>query len=137
MVRPLPRHSLLLTQWLLLGAALIILGSGTGYGLYNERQRIQEREEGWLLAMSHVMQLSVEQNLGSINRALGILIGELKNPKTHDDFNQHLFSLTEAMPSVHSIQVHDATGKILYSSQQILLHARELDPFVWTGFSCR
>ena len=123
MVRPLPRHSLLLTQWLLLGAALIILGSGTGYGLYNERQRIQEREEGWLLAMSHVMQLSVEQNLGSINRALGILIGELKNPKTHDDFNQHLFSLTEAMPSVHSIQVHDATGKILYSSQQILLHA--------------
>ncbi len=124
MVRPLPGHSLLLTQWLLLGAALIILGSGTGYGLYNERQRIQAREEGWLLAMSRVMQLSVERNLIPVNHVLESLIEELKSRKSHDEFNRRLSSLTQAMPSVHSIQVHDASGKILYSSQPNLFSTK-------------
>ena len=116
MVHPAPKHNIVAAQWLLLAVAVAVLSLLTGYALYEERQRIREREEGWLLAMSRVMQLNIEQSLVSINKVLVVLAEELRSFHGESRLDDRLATLAKAMPGARSIQVYDASGRLQHSS---------------------
>jgi len=116
MAQPAPKHNIFAAQWLFLAVVVAVLSMLTGYALYEEHQRIREREEGWLLSMSRVMQLSVEQNLVSINKVLVMLADDLRDFHGKGRLDDRLAVLAKAMPGTRSIQIHDAVGRLQYSS---------------------
>jgi len=121
MPRSLPKHHLLLVQWLTLGFAVLIVGSAAGYDRYQERGRIEMREQERLLAISRVLQVNVEQNLTSINRVLAGLREELASGPVNARLGERLGALVEAMPSVRTIVMLDATGTARAASRPELV----------------
>ncbi|MDD5176041.1 MAG: diguanylate cyclase [Sterolibacterium sp.] len=115
------KHNPFFAQWLVLGVALLLLGGVAGYDLYLERGRIQRQEEERLLAMARVIQENVEHNLDSVNQALEDLRKELPARLPDTNLNQQLKTLTDAMPSVRTININDATGAIQASNRAELV----------------
>jgi len=115
------RHDPFLAQWLILGTALLMVGFAVGYGLYQERGRIETREQERLLAISRVIQENVEHNLVSVNRVLADLRKEVAADPVQAKFNERLATLTEAMPSVRTLLLLDGTGRVRASSRPELL----------------
>jgi diguanylate cyclase (GGDEF)-like protein/PAS domain S-box-containing protein len=115
------QHNPFLAQWLILGAALLMLGFAAGYDLYRERERIGKREQDRLLATSRVIQENVEQNLASVNRVLADLRDEATALPVQAKFNDRLATLAEAMPSVRTIVVFDAAGTVRAASHRALI----------------
>ena len=121
-MNPLHRqHNQFLVQWLTLATALLLLGLAIGYDLYQERGRVERREQERLLATSRVIQENVEQNLASVNRVLGDLRKEAAAGPVGAKFNERLVTLSDAMPSVRTILLLDRTGAIRAASRPELV----------------
>ena len=121
-MNPLHRqHNHFLAQWLILATALLLLGLAIGYDLYQERGRVEKREQDRLLATSRVIQENVEQNLASVNRVLADLRREAATAPVGAKFNERLVTLSDAMPSVRTILLLDRTGAIRAASRPELV----------------
>lgn len=114
------RHDPFLVQWLIFAMALLVLGVVVGYDLYQERSRVERREQDRLRAMSRIIQENVEQNLASINRVLADLRKEAQTAQASAKLDERLATLTEAMPSVRTILIFDRAGRIRATSRQEL-----------------
>lgn len=121
-MNPLHRqHNQFLVQWLTLATALLLLGLAIGYDLYQERGRVERREQERLLATSRVIQENVEQNLASVNRVLGDLRKEAATGPVGAKFNERLVTLSDAMPSVRTIVLLDRNGTVRAASRPELV----------------
>lgn len=113
-----------LTQWLWLGIALCILGILIVANLSLEHHRTTSREQDRLSAQTRVIAENMEQQLASANHALLSLrseIGYLIQPLDLSHVNQHVVSLSSAMPGIRTLSVLDAKGKMLASSRSELI----------------
>ncbi|MBI4985447.1 MAG: diguanylate cyclase [Rhodocyclales bacterium] len=122
MIWPYRRRNPFLAQWLILAIAVAILGLATGYDLHQERGRIEKREQDRLLAMSRVIQENLEQNLVSINEVLVALRREATTGPAGAKLNDRLAILAEAMPSVRTLTVLDAGGRVRAANRPELLN---------------
>ncbi|MDZ4251868.1 MAG: diguanylate cyclase [Sulfuritalea sp.] len=121
-MNPLHRqHNRFRAQWLILATALLLLGLAIGYDLYQERGRVERREQDRLLATSRVIQENVEQNLASVNRVLVDLRREAATAPVGAKFNERLVTLSEAMPSVRTLLLLDRTGAVRAASRPELV----------------
>lgn len=108
-------------HWLILGAALLVLGGAGVFYSFKEQQRTQSREEDRLLAQARVVQENVGQNLLAINQALHDVRGELPALHAGREFNLYLHTLTDAMPAIRTLAVLDAKGEITGTSRSELV----------------
>lgn len=121
MAAPRRHQNPFLAQWLILGTGLSLLGLTAGYDLYQERGRIEKREQERLLAASRVVQENIEHNLASINRVLVALRQEAAAGPASARLNQRLVTLVEAMPAVRTIIILDPAGGIKSASRPELI----------------
>src|ERR1035437_3528633 len=106
-----------LTQWLILGVALIYLGGAVGYNLILERERIQSGEEERLLTQARVIEENAVQNLKAINQVLVRLRKQSQQDTPGLDLNEYLKILVDAMPGVRTVAILDGKGNIRASNQ--------------------
>lgn len=112
---------LFLSQWLIFAVSAMVMAVLVGSALYAEHERVTKREEERLLASSRIIELNIEQNLTSVNQVLGQLAQAMGTQAPNAELNLRLRTLVEAMPSVRTINVHDLTGTIRWSSRQEVL----------------
>lgn len=124
MSSPNRQHNPFLAQWLILVMSLLVLGFAGGYDLYEERGRVEQREQERLLAMSRVIQENIEQNLASVNQALVGLRKEAMDGPLPAGFNKRLATLAEAMPSVRTLSILDMAGSLRASSRPELIGSK-------------
>jgi len=117
------KQSFLLTQWLILGVALLTLGGATGFNLYVERNRTESREQARLLTQAQVIQENLEQNLVAVSQVLADLRKETQTqqPKADTGLNGRLSMLSDAMPGVRTLLLLDGDGKVFASNRPELL----------------
>lgn len=125
MMHPDKRHNPFLAQWLIFVAAVLIVGIGTGYEIQQERVRVELREQERLLAMSRVIQVSVEENLDSINQVLASLSKDVASGQVNGGLDARLRTLADAMPGVRTLTIHNVSGRILYASRPELVGKNE------------
>ncbi len=118
---PLPARSPVLVQWLILGAALLLLGGAMALDLYQERERIQSREEARLLTQSRVVQENLGQALKAINSALLSLRGLVSDKPLPPAINEQLALLENAMPGVRTLNILDAAGNVRASNRPVVI----------------
>jgi PAS domain S-box-containing protein len=109
------------TQWLILGGALLTLGSATGLNLYLEYERTESREQERLMTQARVVQENIGLNLDSVNKVLADLSRQASKPDAIPQFDKHLQTLSDGMPGVRTLLVLDAQGTIRASSRPELL----------------
>ncbi len=112
-------HRRYLAQWLVLGVALAILGAYGGYVLLDERQRIDSGERARLVARATIVEKNLGRQLQAINSALEGVRSELPFWRLNgwSLAARRLSALSEAMTGVRSIQILDASGAVLASSE--------------------
>ena len=125
-------NPLFYAQWLLLAAALLILGGVIGWNLYSERNTIDAREREWLSTQAKVIDENLGRQLIATNSALDSIRNDLPNLKAQKDgkarVNHRLQAMREAMPGIRALTIFDAGGT---------LTARSPDKFVGQNFSNR
>ena len=107
-------------QWLGLFGVLLALAAVIGYGLWSQYRHTEEQEQSRLLASSRMIEVDVEQSLEIIHRSLGQLARSVSRGET-GDLGGRLARTVDIMPAVRTINVHDATGAIRWSSRAELV----------------
>ncbi|HJW23407.1 MAG TPA: diguanylate cyclase [Rhodocyclaceae bacterium] len=115
------RQPSFLIQWVILALGLATLGGATGFNLYVERGRTEEREEVRLLGQARVIQENLEHNLSSVSWVLADLRRDLPLLKTNGNLTRRLKMLSDAMPGVRTLALLDGGGTVLASSRAELL----------------
>jgi PAS domain S-box-containing protein len=109
------------SQWLILGGALLTLGSATGLNLYLEHERTESREQERLMTQARVVQENIGLNLDSVNKVLAALSRQAAQTSAIAQIDKHLQTLSDGMPGVRTLLVLDAGGTIRASSRPELL----------------
>lgn len=109
------------SQWLILGAALIGLGSAVAYQLTEDRGRVQSLEQDRLQHQARVIERNSVQNLIAIDQMLVGLRKQLQNDGPERKLNERLKTLTDAMPGVRTVTILDAAGKVIASDRAELI----------------
>jgi PAS domain S-box-containing protein len=104
-----------LVEWLLLIAALALIGLGFVYLHANEARRIEVAEGDRLQALATVLGDDVASNLAAANRALQGVIRYLQLVLQADP-SHRLTALADAMPGVRTMFVLDVKGIVMASS---------------------
>lgn len=115
------RQPSFLIQWVILALGLATLGGATGFNLYVERGRTEEREEVRLLGQARVIQENLEHSLSSVSWVLADLRRDLPLLKTNGNLTRRLKMLSDAMPGVRTLALLDGGGTVLASSRAELL----------------
>lgn len=115
------RQPSFLIQWVILALGLATLGGATGFNLYVERGRTEEREKVRLLGQARVIQENLEHNLSSVSWVLADLRRDLPVLKTNGNLTRRLKMLSDAMPGVRTLALLDGGGTVLASSRAELL----------------
>jgi diguanylate cyclase (GGDEF)-like protein/PAS domain S-box-containing protein len=108
-------------QWLVYGFIASLLSSAVAVNLYHEKNVLKHREQTKLIAISKVVEVSLEQNLISINQSLVSIRTALNGGLSPDKFNTHLHDIANAISAVRTIFVVDATGTMVFASRPELL----------------
>jgi PAS domain S-box-containing protein len=116
--RQILKHNRFFSHWLILGIALIAIGSLTGLNIFLEYERTQSREQTRLLAQSRVLQENIGQNLIATRDVLVGLRRYLPKGKADKDLITRLQILTDALPGVRTISIIDASGTWRASNRQ-------------------
>lgn len=111
----------LLAHWLILGAALLIVGCVAIFHVYQDRNRTQEREQDRLLAQARVLQENISQNLLAVNQVLLHIRSQLPKGVSEQESTFYLQTLTDAMPGVRTLVILDADGKVHAANRAELL----------------
>jgi diguanylate cyclase (GGDEF)-like protein/PAS domain S-box-containing protein len=105
-------------QWLVFAlVALLLLGALSGV-LYERRLTLTHTEQQRLLSATLVLESSLERNLKSISQTLRNVESQISKGTGVNALNDQLSFIDEAMPMVQLLQVVDARGLVLASSQQ-------------------
>ncbi len=114
-----------LTEWLLLGSALLVLGGFIAYSLFDEHSGIGSREQERLAAQARVIHDNLGRQLFAINRALDNIREEL--PVWQKEKNgmalagRRLSAFTDALSGVRTLMILDAAGNVRASSRTELI----------------
>lgn len=112
-----PQPGPALVQWLILGAALLMLGGAMAFDLYREKGRVESREEARLLTQTRVVQENLEQSLKAIDNVLLSLRGKVYGGQLPPTLDAQLTLLVNAMPGVRTLNILDAAGTIRASNR--------------------
>ncbi|HJV87648.1 MAG TPA: diguanylate cyclase [Noviherbaspirillum sp.] len=110
----------LIAHWLILSAALLVLGAAGIFYFFEEQHRTQEREEERLLAQARVVQENVGQNLAAVDAALVDVRNQLPTLGAGRELDLYLKTLTDAMPAIRTVAVLDAQGNVTGASRKEL-----------------
>ena len=112
-------------SWLLLAAALLVVGVWLGSSLLRDRDRLEAQELERLSSQTRVVEvnltrqlIAVDQSLLSVQRALPYW---QTSPVGHIEGRQALENMAIAMSSVRTFLVTDAQGVITFSNREELL----------------
>ena len=112
-------------HWLLLTAALLILGVLWGWGSLREWERLQAQEFDRLGTQAKVVRDNLSRQITAINQSLKLVSQAVpiwrSTPQGDLLAEQMLSNLDAAMPSVRTFLVTDATGHIIFSNRRELL----------------
>jgi len=115
----------LLAEWLFLGMALLVLGGFIAYSLYQDYRRIGIQEGQRLAAQANVVDENLGRQLSAVNLALVSILGELpywdSKPDGRERANRRLKSMGEAMPSVRTLLILDADGRVTAAGREGLI----------------
>ncbi|MDD5028697.1 MAG: cache domain-containing protein, partial [Rhodoferax sp.] len=119
-------------QWLLLAAALLILGGFIGSNLYTQYISIDVQERARLTTQTRVVDKNLELQLTATNHALDSIRADLPTLRAQKNgmaqLNGRLQTMRAVMPTTRAITVFDANGTLV---------ARSPDQFVGQNFSQR
>ena len=112
-------------EWLLLAAALLVLGSLIGWNLYAEHNSIDARERERLMIQAAIVEKNVAPQLLLANRVIEGILKELPSWQAEQDgfkrANRELQVINDAMTGIRPILVIQADGKVLASSNETLI----------------
>jgi signal transduction histidine kinase len=108
-------------QWLLLAAALLLVGALLGWEALAEHRRIATAERDRLRALARTVEQNVARQIDATRRALDAARGHLAGDAGPLDLNGTLRDLSGAMPGVRTVLVTDGAGRIVGSSRPELL----------------
>ena len=110
-----------LAEWLLLTAALLVLGGFVIFSLFEEHSATGSRESERLAAQAKVVHDNLGRQLFAINRALANVRDELpvwqKEKGGMDLANRRLGAFTDALAGVRTMLIIDAAGTVRASSR--------------------
>src|SRR5476649_689158 len=113
------------TQWLILGAAALILGSIIGWNVYSEHTRIDAEERARMLTQANVLEQNLRRQLLATNLALDSARNDLPFLKKQEDgktpVNRRLQAMSDAMLGVRTFLLLDAEGTALASNLEQLI----------------
>ncbi|MCK2088876.1 response regulator [Thauera aromatica] len=112
-------------EWLLLIASLLVVGCALGWSNYREYDGIGRHEHDRLGVQARVIEHSVSRTLDVINRTLtnirdNLPVWQLQQDRV-DRANSRLAAFADAMRSVRTFLVLDASGKVIAASRPELL----------------
>lgn len=111
-----------ITQWVILGLGLLLLGGFVGGNLYYERANTEAREQERLLLMTRIVQQITDENLIALNSVLEDLSKDLSRSDTPArDMNHRLATLTDALSGVRTLMIIDKQGVIRASNRPELV----------------
>lgn len=107
----------LITQWTLLGGALLVMGAALAFNLLQDRRRSLEGEAERLMAQAAILERIVGTNLEALNLVLVKLSAERVDRWPVAEANKRLKALEEGMPGVRTLAVLNTRGAIVSSSR--------------------
>lgn len=110
-----------LTQWFLLGGALLVMGAALAFNLYQGHRRTLEDESERLLGQAAIVEKIVSTNLEALNLVLVKLAEEHVNRWPVREANARLKALEEGMTGVRTLAVLNSRGAIVASSRPEIL----------------
>ncbi|MEP7295524.1 MAG: diguanylate cyclase [Burkholderiales bacterium] len=113
-------------EWMVVSAALALLGAVLSAALYRERHLVEARESDRLQVQARVIDDNLVRQLSGVNNALTGLRDELGHAQLiaqEAATAVRLKLLTNAMPDVRTMVIVDARGVIVASSRAELLGA--------------
>ena len=112
-------------EWLLVAAALLMLGGGIGWSLYHDRQELEGEERERLSRRASMIDENIRRQLFATNRALESIRRDLPLLKRQKDstglINDRLQALVEVMPGVRTLLVYDADATVIASNRKELI----------------
>ena len=116
----LKQHSLL-SQWLILSIALIVIGCNIGWNIFLEHERTLSNEQERLLSQARVLQENIGQNLLATRDVLVGLRQYLPKGIADKDLINRLQILTDAIPGIRTLAIIDASGTWRASNRKELI----------------
>ena len=114
-----------LAQWLLLAAALLLLGAQLGYDQYLAHQRIESEARNRLENHSLVVVEDLERRLNSMNVVLENLRDTVPVQLKHSDgpalVARELATLTHALEGIRTLAMFDVDGTLIASNRTELV----------------
>lgn len=111
-------------QWMILAAALVMLGVVIGFNLYSDRRQILQEEENRILTQTRVIARNMEYQFRTTNMALQGILDDLPfllRPQNHTRASVRLFTLVNAMPGIRVIVIAGASGTVLNATNAELI----------------
>jgi len=111
-------------EWLLLGIALLILGTLIGYSSHTDRGRLEARERDRLQVQGRVIDENLGRQLQGVNNALAGVLNDLQDwdgKSVGLPASRRLKVLSGAMPGVRTMNIVDAQGTVLASNRNELI----------------
>lgn len=112
------------TLLLTITTALVVVGLGLAALLYVERAQTLQRESDSLLHQVRIIDANLSQQLEGMASAMLSVTKDaekLAEPDHSASASLRLRTLSDAMPGVRTMQLSDASGRVLASNRQELL----------------
>lgn len=129
------RRTRFLSEWLLLGGVLALLGIAAARFVYTQHCEIDTRERERLESQANVVHDNLVRQIEAAGRVLTHLVGDAQGwasaPEELAQANRHLTAFVDAMPAVRTLMVFDALGNVVAGNRPELIgqNFRERDYF--------
>jgi PAS domain S-box-containing protein len=112
-------------EWLVLAAALLMLGGGIGWSLYSDRHELEDEERERLSRRASMIDENIRRQLFATNRALESIRRDFPLLKAQKDstglINDRLQALVDVMPGVRTLLVYDADATVIATNRAELI----------------
>lgn len=112
-------------QWLLLGGALLILGSALALNLYQDHQRIEDQEHERLAALANTVAKNIVPQVVLADRIITNVLNALPAWQAQNDglqrANREIKIINDTINGIPPLLVMDASGTVIISSNPKLL----------------
>ena len=123
------------TERALLFVGILAIGLSLGWHLYGEYLEIDRSERSHLAAQAKIIDENLQRQLIAVNNALASLQAEVPALQGNGDaVNQHLQSLSGAMPGVRTLFVVNGNGVVVASNRPQLI-GRDLRDRAYFGIA--
>ena len=111
-----------LLGWLVYVVAIVLLGVILGYQMYSDYDRIDELERARLLHNAHMIESNISFQIDSTYQALlGIRADPSYWTQSIGQSSSRLKTISDAMPSIRTINILDGSGNVLTSGRPELV----------------